>query len=153
MRLRHVGIVAAILTIASVAFAQESEFQGKIQEDLDGQKAQVIYGCGMPATLTLHYQGKLGSNPREPAKPNYNGVSALCTSAVGALNDACQTNAVVKGKESKITSIICTTGHGAMDYSISGTTETLKVDPSFTTNNASGERRDLVEKLKKDMDK
>jgi hypothetical protein len=153
MRIAHLGVVGLVLTISSIAFAQESEFQGKIQEDLDGYKAQTISSCGMGPGLTLKYNGKLGSNPRETAKGNAGGVSALCTSAVDGLGDACRNNAVVKGKMSKITAIVCQPGHGAIGYAVSGSTITFSIDTTYSGDNASGQESDLVTKMKKDMDK
>ncbi len=153
MRLAHLGIIGLALTISSIAFAQESEFQGKIQEDLDGYKAQTISSCGMGPGLTLKYNGKLGSNPRETAKGNSSGVSTLCTSAVDGLGDACRNNAVVKGKMNKLTAIVCQPGHGTIGYAISGSTITFSVDPTFSANNVSGQESDLVTKMKKDFDK
>jgi hypothetical protein len=153
MRIAHLGVIGLALTISSIAFAQESEFQGKIQEDLDGYKAQLVSTCGTAPGLTLKYNGKLGSNPRETQKGNYSAVSSLCTGAVDALGDACRDNAVVKKNASKITSVICQPGHGTIGYSLSGSTITFSVDPAFTGDNVSGQAGSFATKIKKDMDK
>lgn len=146
------GIGASVLLVASVALAQESEFQGKIQEDLDGYKAQLVDACGMSDKLTLKWNGKLGGNPRETATGNYSAVSTLCTSALEGLHSTCQDNKVVKKAVGKVTSIVCTKGTGTISYKLSGGTLTFAVDGKFDKNNPAGQRDDLVSKMKKDLD-
>ena len=142
--------VAATLLFSTSAMSQESEFVGKLQEDLDGYKDQVKSNCGITPRMAWT-GGKLGSNPRESAKPEWNAISTLCTSAIDGMNQACS-NAVVKKGLEKVTSIECTKGKGTIVHALKGTKLTFKIDPSFVANNASGQTNDLVEKMKKSMD-
>jgi hypothetical protein len=145
--------VAVVLGLGGVVFAQQSEFQGKIQEDLDGYKNQIIDNCGAAKTITLKWSGKLAVNPRESEKPEWNAVSTLCTSALEGTVSACQSNKPVKAAVGKVSTIICTAGKGTIGYKLAGKTLTFTVDPSFTKNNAAGQRDDLVLKIKKGIDK
>jgi hypothetical protein len=147
------GAVAIVLFAGSVAIAQESEFQDKIQEDLDGYKAQIVDACAAPAKLTLKWNGKLGGNPRETEAGAYSAVSTLCTSALEGLHSVCQDNKVVKKSIGKVSGIVCQKGTGTIGYSLKGATLTFAVDVKFDKNNAAGQRDDLVSKLKKDLDK
>lgn len=147
-------IVAVALSFSTAAFAQESEFQEKIQKDLDYYKSRIESSCGVSKeALTMHYKGKLGSDPRASEKPEWNSVSTLCTSAVEGLNNACHSNTPVKERMSKLTDISCTKGKGTIGYRLKGTSLTFTVDPSFTDNNPAGQRDDLTLKMKKDLDK
>jgi hypothetical protein len=143
--------IAVVLGLGGVVFAQQSEFQEKIQEDLDGYKSQIIDNCGSKS-LTLKWNGKLGGNPRESEKPEWNAVSTLCTSALEGTVNACQSNKPVKAAVGKVTTIVCTAGKGTIGYKLAGATLTFTVDPSFTKNNAAGQRDDLVLKMKKEID-
>ena len=145
--------VAVVLGLGGIVYAQQSEFQGKIQEDLDGYKNQFINNCGSAKTVTLKWTGKLAVNPRESEKPEYNAVSTLCTSALEGTVYACQDNKPVKAAVGKATTIVCTAGKGTIGYKLAGTTLTFTVDPSFTKNNPAGQRDDLVLKMKKEIDK
>lgn len=153
MRMMKMGIGAIVVLTSSVALAQESEFQGKMQEDLDGYKAQIVDACGTSDKLTLKWNGKLGSNPRETAEGNYSSSGTLCTSALEGLHSACQDNKVVKKAVGKVTSIVCQKGTGTISYKLAGGTLTFSVDPKFDKNNAAGQRDSLVDKMKKDLDK
>lgn len=153
MKLVKFGIVAGILTLPGVALAQESEFQGKIQEDMDGYKDQIVRDCGTTDKLVLRFDGKLGSNPRETKDGDYSGVSTLCTSALEGLHEACTNNKVVKQAVSKVATMVCTRGKGTLDYKLKGGTMTFTLDTAFNKNNAAGQRDQLVVKLKKDLDK
>jgi hypothetical protein len=152
-RLIQLGLVSVVLATGGIVLAQESEFQAKIQEDLDGYKKQIVENCTATDKLTLKWEGKLGSNPRESEKPEYNAVTTLCTSALDALSQTCQSNGVVKKAASKLNKVVCTKGKGTIGYSLKGSVITFSVDPSFTKNNAAGQESDLVEKMKKDLDK
>jgi len=145
--------IAVVLGLGGVVYAQQSEFQEKIQEDLDGYKTQIIDNCGSPKSLTLKWNGKLAVNPRESEKPDYNAVSTLCTSALEATVNACQSNKPVKAAIGKVTTITCTAGKGTIGYKLAGAALTFTVDPSFTKNNAAGQRDDLVTTMKKNIDK
>ena len=145
--------VAVVLGLGGIVYAQQSEFQEKIQEDLDGYKSQIIDNCGSPKGLTLKWTGKLAVNPRESEKPEYNAVSTLCTSALEATVNACQSNKPVKAAVGKVNTIVCTAGKGTIGYKLAGATLTFTVDPSFDKNNPAGQRDDLVTKMKKDIDK
>ena len=147
------GIIAGVLTLGGIVFAQESEFQGKMQEDMDGYKAQIVEACGTTDKLVMRYDGKLGSNPRETDKGNYTAVSTLCTSGLDAIHDACQNNKVVKKALAKVTTFVCTKGKGTLDYTFKGGTFTFKLDPAYDKNNPAGQEEAFEEKLKKDLDK
>lgn len=144
--------VAVVLGLGGVVFAQQSEFQEKIQEDLDGYKTQIVDNCGSPKSLVLKWTGKLAVNPRESEKPDWNAVSTLCTSALEGTSGACQSNKPVKAAIGKVGTIVCTMGKGTIGYKLAGKTLTFTVDPSFTKNNAAGQRDDLVVKMKKEID-
>ena len=152
MKLMKLGIIAGVLALGGIALAQESEFQGKMQEDMDGYKAQIHDACGTTDKLVMRYDGKLGSNPRETKDGDYTAVSTLCTSGLDAIHDAC-TNKVVKKALAKVTTFVCTKGKGTLDYTFKGGTFTFKLDPAFNKNNAAGQESDFEEKLKKDLDK
>jgi hypothetical protein len=143
---------AVILGLGGVVFAQQSEFQAKIQEDLDGYKTQIIDNCGSPKSLTLKWNGKLAVNPRESEKPDYTAVSTLCTSALEGTSYACQDNKVFKAAIGKVSTITCTMGKGTIGYKLAGNALTFTIDPSYTKNNAAGQRDDLVKKMKKEID-
>jgi hypothetical protein len=152
-RFVQIGVCAVILGGGGVVLAQESEFQAKLQEDLDGYKAQIVGNCGASDKLVLKWEGKLGSNPRESEKPEYNAITTLCTSALDGLAQTCQSNGPVKKAAGKVTKVACTRGKGTIGYTLKGATITFTVDPAFTKNNPAGQESDLVEKLKKDLDK
>jgi hypothetical protein len=153
MKLLKLGIIVGVVTLGGVVFAQESEFQGKMQEDMDGYKERIVEACGTTDKLVMRYDGKLGSNPRETDKGNYTAVSTLCTSGLDAIHDGCQNNKVVKKALAKVTTFVCTKGKGTLDYTFKGGTFTFKVDPAYSKNNAAGQESDFEEKLKKDLDK
>jgi hypothetical protein len=146
-----VGIGAMVLLAGGVALAQESEFQDKMQEDLDSYKKRIIENCGTTDKLTIKFAGKLGQNPRETGE-NYTSVGTLCTSALDATSSICQGNKVVKKAFSKLTSIVCTKGKGTMSYSLKGGKLTFMVDGTYDKNNASGQQSDLDKKIRKDLD-
>ena len=52
----------------------------------------------------------------------------------------------------KVTTITCTAGKGTIGYKLAGAALTFTVDPSFTKNNAAGQRDDLVTTMKKNID-
>ncbi|MEP6864844.1 MAG: hypothetical protein ABJE66_29760 [Deltaproteobacteria bacterium] len=153
MKLLKLGIIVGVVTLGGVVFAQESEFQGKMQEDMDGYKAQLVEACGITDKVVMRYDGKLGSNPRETDKGNYTAVSTLCTSGLDAIHSGCLNNKVVKKALAKVTTFVCTKGKGTLDYAFKGSTFTFKVDPSYDKNNASGQEEAFETKLKKDLDK
>jgi hypothetical protein len=145
--------IAVVLGLGGVVFAQQSEFQEKIQEDLDYYKKQIVENCGAPESLVFKWNGKLGGNPRESEKPDWHSVSTLCTSALEATVNACQSNKPVKAAVGKVSTIVCTAGKGTINYKLAGKTLTFTVDPSYTKNNPAGQRDDLVVKMKKEIDK
>jgi hypothetical protein len=146
------AMITGLLTVGTLVFAQQSEWQDKIQEDLDGYKARIVENCGTSDKLTLKFEGKLTCNPRENCGKEYGSVSTLCTSGTDALN-VCQNNKVVKKAMGKVTSIVCTKGKGTLSYKLAGGKLTFAVDPAYEKNNASGQENDLVEKMKADLDK
>lgn len=148
-----VALGPLFLLFGGVAFAQESEFQDKMQEDLDGYKAQTISNCGTTDKLTLKWNGKLGFSPRETKDGDYSSTGTLCTSALEGLSTACQSNRVVKKAIGKVTSIVCQRGTGTIGYALKGNTLSFSVDAKFDKNNPAGQRDDLVKKIKDDLDK
>jgi hypothetical protein len=153
MKLLKLGIIAGVVMLGGVVFAQESEFQGKMQEDMDGYKAQIVEACGITDKLVMRYDGKLGSNPREVKEGDYTGISTLCTSGLDAIHDGCQNNKIVKKALAKVTTFVCTRGKGTLDYTLKGSTFTFKLDPAYNKNNAAGQEEAFETKLKKDLDK
>jgi hypothetical protein len=153
LRLTKLTIAASLLTFTTLAFAQQSEFQDKLQEDLDSYKSRIVSNCGTDEKLAMKWTGgKLANNPRESTKPEWNAVSTLCTSGLEAIENACGGNKVVKSKLSKLQVVACKTGKGTMSYTLAGTTLTLTIDPSYTKNNPAGQRDDLVQKIKNKLD-
>lgn len=144
--------ITGLLTAGTIVFAQQSEWQDKIQEDMDGYKARIVENCGASDKLAMKWEGKLTCNPRENCGKEYGSVSTLCTSGLDALN-TCQDNKVIKKTFSKLTSITCTRGKGTLGYKYSGGKLTFMVDPAYDKNNAAGQESDLVEKMKKELDK
>jgi hypothetical protein len=150
--INKLALGSLFLLVGSIAIAAESEFQDKMQEDLDGYKAQIVSNCGTTDKLTLKWNGKLGSNPRETKDGDYSSTGTLCTSALDGTSQACG-NKVVKKAFGKVTSIVCQRGTGTISYSLKGSTLTFSVDPRFDKNNPAGQESSLVEKMKNDLDK
>ncbi|MFN0061882.1 MAG: hypothetical protein ACKVPX_05120 [Myxococcaceae bacterium] len=150
--MNNVSTAFALLVVfgTTQALAQESEFKGKLKEDLDGYQAQIESSCGIKPKLEWT-GGKLGHNPREYEKPEWNAISTLCTSGLSAVADACN-NAAVKEKMAAVKSIQCAKGKGALSYKLKGDTLTLTIDQSFVKNNAAGQTSDLTAKLKSELD-
>jgi hypothetical protein len=153
LRLTKLTIVASLFTFTTLAFAQQSEFREKLQEDLDSYKKQIVSNCGASEKLEIKWTGgKLDGNPRESTKPEWNAVSTLCTSGLEAISNACQGNKVVKSKLAKLTTIGCKIGKGTIDYKLASATLTLTIDPSYTKDNAAGQRDAVEAKIKKQLD-
>jgi hypothetical protein len=151
LKKQQLAIGTFILLASGAVFAQQSEYQAKIQEDMDGYKAQINSNCGSKGP-SMKWVGKLAVNPRESEKPDYNAVSTLCTSALDGMSQTCQNNKPVKTAFGKISSVVCTYGKGTLDFKIKGSEITFTVDPAYTKNNASGQETDLVTKFKKTLD-
>ena len=146
-------IIASIFGFTTLAFAQQSEFREKLQEDLDSYKSQIISNCGTSDKLAIKWTGgKLDGNPRENTKPEWNAVSTLCTSGLEAISNACQGNKVVKSKLSKLTTNGCKGGKGTMDFKLAAATLTITIDQSYTKNSAAGQRDDMEKKLRNQLD-
>lgn len=153
MRLTKLTIVTSLLAFTTLAFAQQSEFQEKLQEDMDSYKSRIVNNCGTDEKLAMKWTGgKLAGNPRESTKPEWNSVSTLCTSALEAIEYVCNNNKVVKSKLSKLQVVACKPGKGTLGYTLAGTQLTLTLDPSYTKNNPAGQRDDLVAKIKSKLD-
>lgn len=152
-RMMKIGLGAVILFAGSAALAQESEYQNKMQEDLDYYKPQLVNNCGVSDKLTIKYVGKLGSNPRE-RQGEGTAPSTLCGNALDAVVYSCQTSEPVKKAMAKLKSVVCTRGSGALDYKLKGADLTLMIDPSFKHTGPPATPKDaLVAKLKKDLDR
>jgi hypothetical protein len=153
LRLTKLTILTSLLAFTTLAFAQQSEFQDKLQEDLDSYKSRIVNNCGTDEKLSLKWTGgKLAGNPRESTKPEWNAVSTLCTSGLEAIENACGGNKVVKSKLSKLQVVACKPGKGTMGYTLAGTQLTITIDPSYTKNNPAGQRDDLDKKLRDKLD-
>jgi hypothetical protein len=139
-----------LLLCASTAFAQESEFKAKLQEDMDYYVKSFASQCGATVKATWT-GGKLGSNPRETPEGHYSAVSTLCTSGFEGASSACS-NGPVKEKFAKLNEIQCTRGKGAMTYTLKGAVLSIAIDTAYDKNNPAGQRDDLTAKLKKDLD-
>jgi hypothetical protein len=144
------GLAIAAALVSSSAFAVESEFAKRMQEDLNTYKAGLESACGSRVRLTWT-GGKLDHDPRASEKPEWNALATMCASAIDALQTACAENSPVRKAAGKITRIECKPGKGTMAYSMKGTTAVFTVDPSFTGSNPSSQTTDLVAKLKKDL--
>jgi predicted benzoate:H+ symporter BenE len=148
-----IGLAALVVLSSSFASAQESEFQHKMQEDLDYYKAQLVNNCGVTDKIAISYAGKLGSNPRE-AKGNDWAVSTVCGMGLDAMVYSCQTSAPVKKVLSHLTNVVCTAGTGRISYKIRGSDMTIAVDVKDRhPGEANSPKEDLVAKLKKDLDR
>jgi hypothetical protein len=148
MRKVQFAVVAMMLGIGSGAFAQESEFQNKMQEDLDFYKPQFVGKCKTSDAITFKFVGKLGANPRETR------VSISCTQAVEAALYSCDTNATVVKALSKVKSVTCTLGSGPYSYKLNGASLTFTIDDKYDDHKDKANQKDaLVAKIKKDLDK
>jgi hypothetical protein len=147
------AMAATILALGGIAVAAESEYQDKMQEDLDAYKKRIVENCGTTDRLALRWVGKLGANPRTIASGDYAAVGSLCTAAVDGLNNACLANRVVKQTMRGLTSIVCQAGRGPMSYGYRGGTMTFSVDPKYDKNNVAGQESDMTERLKNDLDR
>src|ERR1041384_3230220 len=137
----RIGLGMLVLFTGSVALAQESEFQNKMQEDLDYYKPQLINNCGVSDKLTIKYIGKLGSTPRE-RQGDGTAPSTLCSTALDAVVYSCQTSEPVKKVMSKLTSVVCTGGSGALNYKLAGGALTLTIDPTHKHNGPTATPKD-----------
>jgi len=146
------GVGGIVLAMGAVALAQQSEFQAKIQEDMDGYKPTVVDRCGTTKSLGMRWVGRLAVHPHESEKPEWNSVANLCMAALDGLYQTCQTNGPVKTAVSKVKTVTCTMGKGTLSFKLSSAELTFTLDPSFTKNNVAGQEADLVAKLKKDLD-
>jgi hypothetical protein len=153
MRSMKIGLTAIVLLSSSFASAQESEFQHKMQEDLDYYKPQLVNNCGVTDKIEIKYVGKLGSNPRESKGDGW-APSMLCGMGLDAVVYSCQTSEPVKKVMSHLTNVVCTAGSGPISYKLRGGDLTLVVDASYRNTKSSASPKDeLVAKLKKDLDR
>ena len=142
-----------LLAGATLAFAQQSEFQQKLQDDLDGMKRHIVSGCKMSDKLEAKWTGgKLAGNPRETLEGDYTSVSTLCKSALDAYQGACVNNKVVNAKTKHVKTIACTRGKGTLSFTLKGDTLTFLIDTKFDKNNPAGQRDDLDKKLRAKLD-
>lgn len=144
-------VVVLVALSSTLAFAQESEFKGKLTEDMNSAAGSFKNGCGVEVEVEWA-GGKLGHNPRESEKPEWNAISTMVGVGAEAAESACLNNTVVKEKLGKVKKLVFTRGKGALDYKLAGTTFTIVLDASFVKNNPAGQRDDLVVKLKKALD-
>ena len=151
MQLVKFTLFTLTFLMSGLALAEESEFKGKIQEDLDGYIDQIETSCGIKVKAEWS-GGKLGFNPRESEKPEWNAISTLCTQSLSSFAYACSDNAAVKSAVKGVKKVACTKGKGTLTYKKSGDTMSFSVDQTFLKNNVSGQGTDLATKLKKDLD-
>jgi hypothetical protein len=144
--------IGGLMLLTGIAFAQQSEWQDKLQENLDFYKKRIVENCGATDKLAIKWEGKLACNPNENCGKEYSSVGTLCTSGLDALNE-CQNNKVIKKEIGKISTIMCTRGKGTLSYKLAGSKLTFLVDPAYDKNNAAGQEADLIAKMKKDLDK
>jgi hypothetical protein len=148
MRKVQLAVVTMVLGAGTVVFAQESEYQSKMQEDLDFYKSQFVNKCHTSEAITFKFIGKLGANPRESR------VSVSCTQAVEAALYSCDTNKTVAKALSKVTSVSCSLGSGPYSYKLSGANLAFTIDASYDDHKDKQFQKDaLVSKIKKDLDK
>jgi hypothetical protein len=152
MRLGKFVTISGVLVFCSIAFAQQSEWQDKLQEDLDYYKKQLVSECGAAESIALKWDGKLACNPREICDKDYAAVSTLCTSGLDGIRNTCQSNKVVKKEMAKVSTFTCSHGKGTLSYKLAGSKLTLYVDGAHK-DNAAGQEDKFVTKLKKDLDK
>jgi hypothetical protein len=152
MSIKLFAAVAFLALSTTAAFAQESEFQAKMKEDVGAYAKKLTNQCGSTG-VTVEWEGKLGSNPREGAKPGLFGLSTLCTSALDAIVHVCLNNAPSKKEIAKVKKVVCKMGKGTLAYKLSGSSLEMLVDNSFTADNPSSQEDNLIEKLKKELDK
>ena len=149
-----IGVVALVLGVAAGAFAQQSEYQNKLQEDLDYYKPQLVNNCGVAEGIKISYVGKLAGNPRERQSGEKFSVSTMCGFAMDAMVYSCQTSEPVKKTLAKLKSVVCTPGHGTINYKLGGAEMTVMIDPTYDNPKSSNSpKEDLVAKLKHDLDK
>lgn len=132
------------------AIAEESEFRGKIQEDMDDYKKSIQSNCGVNVEM-IWKGGKLGANPRE------SGVTSLCTSGLSAIQQACGESKVVQAEltKKKIKKINCDKGKGNISYKIDGDSITVFIDIQqkiTQENNPAGQTDLLKKKIIADLD-
>jgi len=148
-----IGLTALVLFSGSFAFAQESEFQKKMQDDLDYYKPQLVNNCGVTDKISITYVGKLGANPRE-TKGNGWAPAQLCGMGLDAIVYSCQTSAPVKKVMAHLTNVVCTAGTGEIKYKLHGGDLSLIIDASYRdTSTSLSPKEVLVNKLKKDLDR
>jgi hypothetical protein len=143
-------IVAIGLLVTTSAFAQESEFKAKLQEDMDSYIKQFTGSCGSTPKMTWQ-GGKIGMNPRETKEGDYSSISTLCTSGLEGAAFACS-NAEVKKAFAKLTEVQCKRGKGTLAYTFKGNVLSIALDTAFDKNNPAGQESDLTDKIKKDLD-
>lgn len=138
----HLALLVVLGLAPTCALAQD-EYQDKIAEDLKAYEEPLKSACGF-ASLTLKWQGKLTSNPREGGKGN--SLSTLCTSALAAVVKACGSESGKKAL-AKVETITCRRAKGTLSHKLGGTTLTLGVDPKFTGASPAAQQTALEGKL------
>ena len=152
MQVKPTIAIATLIAATTLAFAQQSEFQTKLQEDLATSKKQVIASCGTTDKVALKWTGgKLPHDPRERTNDQPS-ISILCKMAIEATTTACQKNAVVKEKVGKVTEVACAWGKGPLGYKLASSTLTLTIDRTFTKDNPATQRDALSKKLRAELD-
>jgi len=136
-------LLFAGLCIAPTGAVAQDEHQDKIAEDLKAYEEPLKTTCGF-ATLTLKWQGKLTSNPRDGGKGN--SLSTLCTSALSAVVKTCGSESGKKAL-AKVDTITCRRAKGTLSHKLAGTTLTLGVDPKFTGASPEAQQTALEGKL------
>lgn len=146
-RLAQWVTATSLLAVSVVAFGQASELRKRIQEDLDSWKPEFVSSCGNTDKLTFKFDGKLAS------EDEIRSVSTLCSAAFEGAVYTCRENEAVKKVIGEVTAISCSKGAGTIGYKLVRGNLTLTVDPTYVKNSPSGQRDDLVAKLRKDLDK
>jgi hypothetical protein len=150
MRIYQMAVIGACLAMGAPAFAQQSEFQQSIHDDLNNYQKDIAKDCGSTDKLTIDWVGKLANAPRDPEQKGWHTVTELGTSAVHALWTSCSNKAVAKAM-SKMTAIVVTRGTGDPTFKFDGSKVTLTIDPSNTKDTPT-QHAALVDQIKKQLD-
>jgi hypothetical protein len=155
-RTAQITFIAISLGIGTGAYAQVSEWNAKIQEDLDFYKGQFVSKCKTAEEPAFRFVGKLEGNPRETR------VSISCTQAVEAALESCDSSTFAsKGKEtpvvralSKVKTVTCNLGSGPYNFRLSGGDLTFTVDAKYDDKKDKATQKDaLIAKIKRELDR
>lgn len=143
--------VLLAFTVSAVAFAQESEFKGKLAEHLKTGAASYKNGCATDIEVEWT-GGKLGHNPRQGEQKEWNALSVMVDVGFDAVESACLNNAAVKEALAKVKKVtVDRSSKKGFSYKLAGTTLTISIDQQSKDNPAT-QRDAFVTQLKKSLD-